>query len=131
MTPSGKSDLLTPAHRRQFVRWLRHWRDRLGMSSWRTVLSNKHTRALADVVCFAPDRMAVVRLGRDWGSVAVNDETLSAVALHELMHVKLDAIHQAYLIEDEAARWDAIMAAEHEVINTFVWLLHPEMEGFE
>ena len=122
---------ITPTHRKKFAAYLRKWQARLGMQNWRIHLSRYHTRAAADTETFFEDKMASIRLGRDWGSMEPTDHMLSSVALHELMHVRFEAFHAAYRIKDPDKRWSAIMAAEHDIINTCVWLTHPDMEGLQ
>lgn len=108
---------LSAQHRAAFKRYAQSWQRRLGMSDWRIVLSRKRSAEMADVTYHLPDRLAVLAIGRDFGSVKVTPESLEEIALHEMLHVFFA------VVLDPALPDDARAGAEHSVINVLTKLL--------
>lgn len=120
---------LSADDRDRFKRCLQHWLHAFGLNDWRVVLSRQHTSQCADVECFYADRLARVRLGRDWGSLEVNSQTIDEVACHEAMHILMHEFHHAYRRRRERAV--AIESAEHRVINALVRALIPGAREYQ
>jgi hypothetical protein len=120
--PKPPTNPVTPEAREAFAMYLQHWQDKLGLQDWRIALSDKPSRFAAEVSKQdMSSRLAVIRLGRNFGSEPVNDETLENTAVHELCHVLLHELIET-AIERRYAD-DAVRAAEHRVIHTIINLL--------
>jgi hypothetical protein len=120
-TPANPVSL--PA-REAFVLYVREWQERLGLSDWRISVSSKPAaRAnMAEVASVDYQaRLAVIRIGTDFGSAHVGDESLEQVALHEVLHVFLKSIIE--IAGDEACPADVLASEEHRVIHVLVGLL--------
>jgi hypothetical protein len=120
---------VTPAARDAFLLYVHQWQERLGLLDWRVVVSQKPAgRAnMAEVASIDLEaRLATIRIGRDFGdSVPVNDASLEALALHEVLHVFLFEFKSMHSHEKTMPD-DMAMSAEHRVIHTLVNLLAPE-----
>lgn len=113
-----------PPDRVAFLARIRHWQKRLTLTDWRIELAIKpaprHAAALLDK-CLLPDRLATIRLGGDFGSMAVNAATLDEFALHETAHVWLAEFRN--VCQDPRSTEDDISAAEHRLVNSLVHCL--------
>lgn len=111
-----------PEHRLLFAKHLAAWQPKLGLGDWRINLSAKRPTGdnAADVECYWADHLARVRLADDLGGTAPTSENLEALAVHELMHIRL-----AGLVDQESSglEGDALAGAEHQVIHVIVRLL--------
>jgi hypothetical protein len=110
---------LTPAHADEFENYIRKWQALLNLHDWRIERSARPAGkgTMADVHTSFEDRLAVYRLGRDFGPAEVTAHSLESTAAHELLHVLLkDLIH---------ATGKDRMAAEHRVVHTLERLLVP------
>ena len=112
-----------PEHAKDaFDYYIKLWQERLGLMDWRIERSLKKPakRNMAEMLSYLPDRLATYRLADDFGSLPVNERTVEELALHELLHTFLcEVVDQVYYGVDG----DALVSAEHRVINTLVKLL--------
>lgn len=113
---------VTPEDAQKFERYMRAWQDKLNLRDWRIVRSNRATRHMSDVKIHLEDRLAVYRVGTDFGAEPVTEHTLERTAVHELLHVQL-----AELI-DAAENGADTISAQHRIINTLERLLVPDQD---
>jgi hypothetical protein len=108
----------------EFDEWVKHWQQILNLNDWRIERSNKPARAaMASMQCDGQARLGVYQLG-DFGSAAINSESMSMTALHECLHVFLfDLISTA---QDRLSSPDQLDAAEHRVINVLEKVLYAQ-----
>lgn len=108
----------------KFAAYVATWREVLSLGDWRIAVSEKRStrKVMAEVVKFdLEQRSATIRLGRDFGAVPVNEETLKETALHEVLHVFLFEVISTAMEEGEDS--DRLGSAEHRVINVLEKLL--------
>jgi hypothetical protein len=108
----------------KFAAYVATWREVLSLGDWRIAVSEKRStrKVMAEVVKFdLEQRSATIRLGRDFGAVPVNDETLKETALHEVLHVFLFEVIATAMEEGEDS--DRLGSAEHRCINVLEKLL--------
>lgn len=108
----------------KFAAYVATWREVLSLGDWRIAVSEKRStrKVMAEVVKFdLEQRSATIRLGRDFGAVQVNEETLKETALHEVLHVFLFEVISTAMEEGEDS--DRLGSAEHRVINVLEKLL--------
>lgn len=108
----------------KFAAYVATWREVLSLGDWRVAVSEKRStrKVMAEVVKFdLEQRSATIRLGRDFGAVPVNEETLKETALHEVLHVFLFEVISTAMEEGEDS--DRLGSAEHRVINVLEKLL--------
>jgi hypothetical protein len=108
----------------KFAAYVATWREVLSLGDWRVAVSEKRStrKVMAEVVKFdLEQRSATIRLGRDFGAVPVNDETLKETALHEVLHVFLFEVIATAMEEGEDS--DRLGSAEHRCINVLEKLL--------
>jgi hypothetical protein len=106
-----------------FTLYVREWQDRLNLNDWRIEKSSKPAAKanMAEVVRTSlPDRLAVYRIGTDFGSIPVTAQSVEAIACHEVLHVFL---HEYKEFIRAGAGEEDIMSAEHRIVNTLVGLL--------
>jgi hypothetical protein len=86
----------------------------LNLRDWRIEVSDKPASkgAMADVTISAEDRMAVIRIGKDWGPKPITDLMLRETALHEVLHIFLRPLIDAAISRDQSA----IDGIEHSTI---------------
>jgi len=105
------SHLVTAAHLVEFDQYVREWQRILNLSDWRIERSSRRSKAMAEVSFDSEARLAVYRVGKDFGE-PVTSRGLKATALHELLHIFLfDAIN------------DPSEGNEHRPINVLEKLL--------
>lgn len=122
--PKKPANPVTPPAREAFVLYLKHWQERLGLIDWRIVVSAKPAAKTDMAAIHGMDyeaRLAPVRLGPDFGGLPVTDESIEALAVHELGHVMLKEL--IVLCRDPKVPDDVIYAAEHRVINAYTHAL--------
>jgi transcriptional regulator of met regulon len=115
---------VTPEAREAFWLYVRAWQERLGMQDWRIVVSSKPATSDAAAMvstCDVESRLAVIRLGTDFRSEEVTDETLEDTAAHELCHIFLHAFKLA--CQDPRTDHATIMSEEHRIVHTLVNML--------
>jgi hypothetical protein len=109
-----------------FSLFVHKWRDRLNLNDWRIEKASKPAGKanMAEVYSISlPDRLAVYRIGTDFGSKPVTAQSVEEIACHEVLHVFVFELKE--LIQTGASE-EVIMAAEHRIVNTLVGLLVPE-----
>ena len=115
---------MTPEQSDQFDGYIRKWQSLLGLNDWRLIRSNKKPNDIcADIDPLPIHRMAVYRLGNDFGKEKVNAQSLESTACHEVLHV-LVASYKAMC--DAKADPDLVMSEEHRIIHTLERLLVPQ-----
>jgi hypothetical protein len=113
----------TTDHADQFDVYIKRWQGELNLKDWRICRGAKPARgAMADMSIDIGARLAVWRLGKHFGTEPVTEQSLSATACHEMLHVLLADLTAA--IETKASP-DLIESAEHRIINTLERLLVP------
>jgi hypothetical protein len=106
-----------------FTLYVREWQDRLNLNDWRIEKAAKPAGKanMAEVCSISlPDRLAVYRIGTDFGSIPVTAQTVEEIACHEVLHVFLHEYKEFILA---GADEEDIMSAEHRIVNTLVGLL--------
>lgn len=97
----------------EFDSYILKWQKRLGLHGWRVEPDDTRAKhAMAEIIFDDEAKLAVYRIGRDFGTTPVNPKTLESTALHELLHVLLRKF-----------RTDPSEANEHEIVNTLETLL--------
>lgn len=120
---------VTDEHAQRFEQFLQKWQDQLNLKDWRINLSPVRHKGVMAVV-YKMDfeqRQATIRLGTDFGADTVDDVSLEATALHELLHVFMCEVLE--LAKEAGTQGDPLRSAEHRVINTLERLL--VLEGFQ
>jgi hypothetical protein len=121
---------VTPRGCDLFWRCLRHWQVKLGLQDWRitsrTELMKRYI-ALTDKWDLV-QRQCRVRLSTQWGAEEPSALEIERTAVHELLHVKLHPLSQLAL--DNGADQDAVITAEHGLINTIEAMLVPAPTEF-
>lgn len=115
---------VTPDAREAFMLYMQEWQERLGLVDWRISLDAKPAaRAnMAEVASLDYEsRIAVVRLGEDFGTVAVDDLSLEQIAAHEVFHILLKPLITC--ASDPKCPDDVTNSEEHRVIHILVRLL--------
>lgn len=104
-----------------FFAKVEHYQNLLNLKDWRIENSGMSAGkgCLADVSLTPEDRLAVISIGKDWGSMPVNDKTLSETALHEVLHVFLRTLVDGAASRDPGA----LDTAEHSVVVVLEKLL--------
>lgn len=100
----------------EFDGYVKKWQRVLNLQDWRIEKGQKASRSMAEVTIQLPDRLAVYRIG-NFGSETITPKSLEMTALHEVLHVFLAEITQGNLTGD------ALMSAEHRIVNTLEKLL--------
>jgi hypothetical protein len=112
---------VTPPAREAFLLYVHTWADRLGLQDWRITVSAKPAAKANMAEVHEVDyeaRLAVLRIGEDFGSAPVNDESIEETALHEVLHVFLKEL--IYLASDQNLDDDVLNSAEHRVIHSLI-----------
>lgn len=106
---------VTDEHVEQFKQRMSVWQQRLNLLDWRVEPSNtRATRGAMAEVAIDPDaKLAVFRIGKNWGETAPTPETIDATALHETLHIMLRPLIDAAVSRDEAL----IGQIEHSIIT--------------
>jgi len=110
------SHIVTAEHLVEFDQYMREWQAVLNLQDWRIERSYRRSRAMAEVSFNSGARLAVYKVGKDFGE-PVTSRSLKATALHEMLHIFLfDAIS------------DPSEANEHRPINVLEKLLMGALE---
>lgn len=81
---------ITDEERAEFKRLIPIWQKRLHLGNWRIFVGRKRpANCLAEVEVKPADRLALIHVGRDWGSDAPFEGELEETVIHELLHVLL------------------------------------------
>jgi hypothetical protein len=98
-----------------------HHQVRLNLQDWRMENSGRFAGkgCLADVGVSKDDKLAVISIGRDWLSMPINEKTLNETALHEVLHVFLNALIDAAQSRDASL----LSSEEHSVVVVLEKLL--------
>ena len=112
---------VTPEDEAKFAIYVTKWQALLNLMDWRIQKLDKPAKgAMADVAISEPDKLAQWRLGKNFGTEAVNDYTLEATAVHELLHVLLAEYREIAVSKPSD---EILQGAEHRVIHTLERLL--------
>lgn len=115
---------LTEEHKLKFMSAIFGWQERFGLQKWSLIKSSIPSKYMAEVD-FEKDKshkMARVKVGTDWKSTEPNEENISSVACHEVLHVLLyDLIEYS---REHPYDGNGILEKEHEVINSIERAIH-------
>ena len=115
---------ITPEQIAAFDGFIIKWQSLLNLNDWRLIRSPKFAKgACAEVSASAIDRTAVYKLGANFGLEEISDRNLEATAIHELIHILLTEYRDLCLAKQSE---DAIMGAEHRIVQTLERLLTPK-----
>ena len=110
----------TPEQVELFKQTVEDYVSLLNLRDWRVSVSDKPCKgAMADCLTQLEDRVAVIRIGSDWGHQEVTDQAVKETAIHELLHVFLAVLIASAISRDASAT----AAAEHSVITVLERLL--------
>lgn len=108
----------------KFTAYVATWREILSLGDWRVGVSEKRSprRVMAEVTRIdLEQRLATIKLGRDFHGTKVTDASLKETALHEILHVFLGELILTAIEQGEANA--QVGSAEHRVINVLERLL--------
>lgn len=100
----------------EFDGYVKKWQRILNLQDWRIERSSGAAKAMAEVLIEYPDRLATYKLG-SFGSAQITPQTLEGTALHEVLHVLMADLVKGKL------KGDALVSAEHRIVNTLEKLL--------
>ena len=78
---------------------------------------------MAEMNIQSEHRLAVYKIGRNFGETAVNDISLEQTAIHELLHIMLHEYQEAVKVGNP----EYIMGAEHSIVTVLEKLLAPQV----
>ena len=111
---------VTPEQADKFAVYIDKWQDLLNLRDWRVIRMGRAKNVMAEVSISTADKLAQYRLGKHFGTEAVDDYTLESTAVHEMLHVLLAEYREIAVSKPS----DEIMdGAEHRVIHTLERLL--------
>lgn len=110
-------------HVEQFDEYIKKWRELLNLRNWRVSRAKKREqRNMAALLSVEHEhKLARYAVGMDFGSHAVNQESLESTALHELLHLLLRPLIDTAISEGEHN--DRLLEEEHSVIVVLEQLL--------
>lgn len=114
---------VTPEHVRKFAHYVAAWCEMLSLGDWRIQVSEKVAQRKVMAEVFKTDleqRLAAIRLCKDWGESGPTDKALNETALHEVLHVFL---HELIETAKRNPDVDTLRSVEHRVINVLERLL--------
>lgn len=123
-TPHTPENPVTQEAADKFGNYVATWRELLSLGDWRVTVSEKRAtrKVMAEVYRIdLEQRSTTIRLGKDFGPMAVTDVTLNELALHECLHIFLHELIAAAKVPDQNP--DTLSSAEHRVINVLERLL--------
>ena len=111
----------TPEQAEYFKQCVAEFAEILNMRNWRVQVSNKPSQkgAMADCSTSLEDRLAIIRIGSDWGPLEITDQLIRETACHELLHAFYAPMLAAAVARDQAA----MQSEEHSVITVLEKLL--------
>lgn len=115
---------ITAKHVATVASYVRRWQATLGLHQWRITVSEIRTdkRVLAELYKVdLEQKMAVIRVGRDFISHTPTDLDLNKLGLHEVLHVFHHELIETCKVPDQNV--DAIRSVEHGQINILERLL--------
>lgn len=127
MTKKPPPNPVTTGDADAFALFAHKWQAELNLQDWRIERSSKACGKanMAEINKISlPDRLATYTIGADFGAKPVTAQSVEEIACHEMVHVFLHEFKE--VCRDQTSTEDAIMAAEHRVVNTLVRLLVPE-----
>jgi hypothetical protein len=130
---------VTPAQFAYLDGYVRDLADRMGLKDWRIEVDRELTSdsVNARVICPDPYRRAVITLGSDFAGESAEDQRGAFV--HELLHVHtwemrtaVDTMTAPLMGQGAlfAMTRDAVLAAEHPMVETLSLVLAPFMPEF-
>ena len=114
---------ITLEQSKKFDQFISKWQRELNLNCWRIVREAKPSKNMAEVVVDLPSRMAMYRLGDNFGIEPITDYSLESTACHELLHVLLSE-YRAVIISEQSD--EIIQATEHRIVHTLENLLVPK-----
>lgn len=118
-----KPNPVTPEDGDKFQTYIEKWQRNLNLGDWRIVRSpNPAKGAMAEVSKRdLAQKLAVYRIGVDFGATPVTARSLEETAVHELLHVFLFPLLEA--ARDPHTSAETLDSLEHSVINVLEKLL--------
>lgn len=119
-----KTNPVTPEDGEKFDAYVRKWQGLLNLNDWRIVKSSRSASkgAMAEVTKRdLKGRLAVYRLGVDFGATPVDEGSLEQTAVHELLHVFLYELLE--YAKDPKTTEEDLEGLEHRVVNVLERLL--------
>jgi hypothetical protein len=116
---------ITPPAREAFILYVRQWQERLNLHDWRISVSAKpaaKANAAEVAILDLEARLASIRIGTDFGSLPIDDQSLDEFALHEVLHIFLFEFKSLCRHECVVAE-DVLMSSEHRLIHSLVHVL--------
>ena len=97
-----------------FIHCVEQYANILNLRDWRIEVSNKSAAkgCMADVDVQPDDRLATIRIGKDWGPKEITDKVIRETACHEVLHIFLRPLIDAACSRDQSA----IDGIEHSTI---------------
>jgi hypothetical protein len=104
----------TPDQKALFIHCVEQYSNILNLRDWRIDVSDKPASkgAMADVQISSDDRLACIRMGKDWGPKEITDKVIRETACHEVLHIFLRPLIDAASSRDQSA----IDGIEHSTI---------------
>jgi len=112
-----------------FALCVKKWQSILHLGDWRIEKGLKPAKqAMASVEFNETARLATYRLG-DFGAEKVDEKSLEATALHEVLHVFLHDLMT--VAQDCKSTQDEVEMQEHRIINRLEQLLLKDSHGIK
>lgn len=118
-----KKHRLNDADKVLFDQYIKKWRVRLNLQSWRVEKSPRPSTSMAEMNIMPEDRLAVYKVGRNFGATAVTPHSLEQTVVHELLHIMLREYQEAV----KSGSDEYTMSTEHGLITVLEGLLVPEV----
>lgn len=121
---------VTAEHAAKFALYVANWVEELSLGDWRVNVSD--TRAgngdMAHIFKInLEQRLATIKLGKNFGPMEVTDTVLNETALHEVLHIFLHELIEAAKVPDQPI--DTLRSIEHRVINVLERILTRQQTG--
>ena len=126
MAKRPPSNPVTTADADAFTLYVHKWQRELNLMDWRIVQSQRRSKgAMGEIVKRElPSRLAVYKIGEDFGAEPVTERTVEQTVVHEMLHVFLCELID--VSRNPHASDDDLEAAEHRVVHVLERLLVPE-----
>lgn len=106
-----------------FQRYIDKWQPILNLNDYRIDLVRKArgSKTVAEIETTSNERVSTLWVGKDFGGDEVNEHTIEAAVLHELLHLRNhEMLERAY---SDREYTDAVEGAEHSQVYVFERLL--------
>lgn len=118
-----KPNPVTPEDGDKFTAYMLKWQRLLNLDDWRIVRSAQAAKgSMAEVTKRnLGQRLAVYKLGVDFGATPVTERSLEETAVHELLHVFF--FEMLEFAKDPTTTAETLEGLEHRLINVLERLL--------